>query len=91
MDEYFHLRAGFMNKRRYEQEVLRNAVGIIISPWLKNAPNMRQIWPLSGEENKKVSNHAEKLLKFHRDNDGKFKYIKIDNKIVMVPDKPNEN
>jgi hypothetical protein len=46
-DDFNLLRRGFFNKREYDAEVIRKAVAIIITPWLKSPADPRRIWPLS--------------------------------------------
>ena len=57
--DYLLLRRGFLNKRIYEQRVLRKAVAIQIAPHVKDA-NEFQFWPIDGDK------ELKELYKNHR-------------------------
>jgi len=49
-EDYWLVQRGFTEKREYDQQVLRNMVVLMISPWCKNPPSPFQIWPLPGDD-----------------------------------------
>lgn len=48
--DYWLLHKGFFNKREYELQWVRNALVILISPWVKSPPSPFQIMPLPSDE-----------------------------------------
>lgn len=59
--DYWLLHRGFFNKREYDQQVLRNAIVLLVSPWVKSPPNPFQIWPLPSDKKLK-----ERMSAFQR-------------------------
>lgn len=60
-EEYWLLHRGFTNGREYVQQVIRNAVVLMISPWCKNPPSPYHLWPLPGD--RKMRDRLENLNK----------------------------
>jgi hypothetical protein len=48
--DYWLLHRGFFNKREYELQWVRNALVILISPWVKSPPSPFQIMPLPSDD-----------------------------------------
>lgn len=81
-DDYLLMHKGFINKRIYEQKVMRKMAEIIIAPWVKNI-NILKIWPLPNDEtSKQISEKSMEILKRMREN--KITYVKVGGKIVEV-------
>lgn len=57
--DYWLLHRGFFNKREYELQWVRNALVILISPWVKNPPSPFQIMPLPSDDKlrKRMANY----------------------------------
>ena len=86
-DDYNLLKKGFLNKRIYEQEVVRKAVATVISPWLKNAPKLHEVWPLPGDkeriERENLESRRKSLETLNRLAEG-VTYVMKDGKIVSI-------
>ncbi len=95
VDDYRLLKKGFLNKRVYEQSVIRRAVISIMAPWLKQAPDAYKFWPLPGdeEERKRIAEKrdeaAMRILERHKKNN--ITYVMVgkgkERKIVEVINK----
>jgi len=82
-DDFLLLRKGFWKKREWEQQLIRRAVALIMSPWLSKPIRPEQIWPLSCDKNEEDA--AIKILNYLKNKSGQFEYRKINGVIVEVP------
>jgi hypothetical protein len=50
--DYLLLQKGFMNKRKYEQRILRRAVTKLLQPYMDKSKTLSeyQIWPVDGDD-----------------------------------------
>lgn len=68
--DYILLQAGFANKRRYDQRIIRRAVTRLLEPFAAKGQRLNeyQIWPVPGddvlklEENETMSQVSERSL-----------------------------
>ncbi len=81
-DDFLLLQAGFYNKRKYEQRLLRRLASIVLQPYTKKGESISdyQLWPIDGDEklrsedreyraeaNAHVSEESLKILKAFKD------------------------
>lgn len=45
-EDYWLLHRGFLNKRVYEERLVRHSVFTLITPHIKNPPNYTRDWPI---------------------------------------------
>lgn len=94
-DDYELTRAGYYDKMEYVQDLLRNAVALIMAPHVTKGIDPMNIWPLRGDPEKKKLRSEQTtdraLETLRRLKQGSFDYVKVGNKIVEVPHKPKDN
>lgn len=80
-DDYVLLKKGFLGKRIYEQQVLREAVLRIVAPWVKDI-NRFTFWSLQGDD--KLKKEFERASRWQMVNSSSYKLL---NSFKQNPDK----